>query len=176
MGAAQVALLIALVSALIALVSALVASLSAYYSHQAVKQARISNGVAVLAHFLREFRELEPERRYVLRELKKFESSAATTGLSDLPEEARTSATRVAYYLDGLGLLVSNELVDEKQITTFLGGAIERQWQALRPFIEAERRARPEPSFQRSFEHLAELARRSDQGAQSANLLRWTAR
>lgn len=120
------------------------------------QECRVCSLLTVLADFLREFRELEPDRRVVLRELPSIE----TEPLSELPESLRVPATRVCWYLDALSLLVYQGLVDEDAPFTIIASPVKRLWVALEPFIDAERSARGlEAAYMRGFEDLAARAR-----------------
>ena len=99
---------------------------------------------------------MELQRRFVLANLGQF----AGLRITALPDEAREKVNAVAYYLDALALLVEKGLVDSADIIQLLGGSIQRQYEALRPFIEREREERHEPIFMRGFEHLAALCTR----------------
>ncbi len=49
----------------------------------------------------------------------------------------RSDATQVCFFLDHLGLIVRNKLVDGASIYSILGRLIQRTWEKLSPFIEA---------------------------------------
>ncbi len=134
----------------VSLLAVAVAIATAIY---AIREAVKANRITVLAGFLSEYRELEPQRYFVLNDLPK-----TPVRISGLPGDARQKAVAVAYYLDNLGLLVEKGLVSPTDIIQLVGGSIQRQYEKLGPFIELERKARPEPIYMRGFEHLAALA------------------
>ena len=157
-------------TALLVSLGALVLSgLSAYYAWMSSQRAHEANQLTVLADFLREFRELEPDRRRVIRDLPNVE----TVWISDLSDPLRESATHVCWYLDGLGLLVGQGLVDEDALFTIIGSPTVRLWGILAPFIEAERDHRTEPIYMRGFEDLAERARKHDYASAMEKLKRF---
>jgi hypothetical protein len=149
---------VAVVSALIAWSSARQAKIANTHAQASVAEAKVANGVAVLADFLREFRNMEPARRLIIRELPKV----PVAPLAELDDEFRVPATQVCFYLDALGLLVRRGLVDKDPVYSILGKPIERSWERLAPFIEAERARRDEKRYMRGFEDLAAGAREFD--------------
>lgn len=85
-------------------------------------------------------------------------------GFQSLPEEWRESAYTVAYFFEYLGVLVAYELVPREIVVDFSANLIYRSWQALEPFILAERRHRRgfrtagvSVGFVTHFEHLVAL-------------------
>jgi hypothetical protein len=121
-------------------------------------EARKSNRLSVLAGFFKEYRDLEPQRYFVLNVM----PSREVVPISGLREWDRQNVVVVAYYLDALALLADKGLVKESDIMQLLGGSIQRQYEALCPFIEKEREARKEEVYMRGFEHLAALAKRHE--------------
>jgi hypothetical protein len=148
---------------LVAIGAAIVAVLSAVY-------ARNSNRIAVLGDFLREFRRMEPTRRWIILELPKTEGvrlSAIT------PEDKRAAVTQVCFYLDGLGLLIRHRLINPEPVYSIIGKPIQRCWERLEPYIEAERTAREEERYMAGFEDLAYGASVFDYDRDLATLRRY---
>lgn len=139
----------------VSLLAVLVALATAFY---AIQEARKANRLTVLATFLKEYRDLEPERHYILNGLSQYRPRS-TWGIAALPPEDRNRVMKVAYYLDALAFLVDSRLIDEGYILKLLGGSIQRQYSALAPFIEGERGIRGESIFMLGFENLARLAK-----------------
>lgn len=141
-----------------------IAVVSAGFAWRSSRSAHRSNQIAVLADFLREFREMEPARRRVLREIPR----TPVRRVAHLRDPLRSDAIRVCFYLDALGLLVRRKLVDEAPVYSILGFPIIKTWETLAPFIVAEREARVEDAdaelesrYMAGFEDLAMRAQGS---------------
>jgi hypothetical protein len=85
-------------------------------------------------------------------------------GFQALPDDWRASAYVVAYFFEYLGVLVAYKLVPEEFVIDFSSNLILRSWDALQPFIEAERTFRGQqtagrlsPGFVSHFEHLVAM-------------------
>ncbi|EIV92633.1 DUF4760 domain-containing protein [Frankia sp. QA3] len=82
-------------------------------------------------------------------------SHSPSQGLAGLPEPVRKKSLDVAYFFNSIACLVKYGVVDEKFVMAIQHFAILNSWEALRPYIMAERdRERPIGYF-RFFEHLA---------------------
>jgi hypothetical protein len=100
-----------------------------------------------------------------LREVWRHSQDAVpVNGFQALPDDWRTSAYAVGYFFEYLGVLVAYKLVPKEFVIDFSSNLIARSWNALRPFIEAERTYRKRhaidgvnPGFVSHFEHLAAL-------------------
>jgi hypothetical protein len=138
------------VSLVISIAAGIAAIVSAAVAARALREAKKANALPILLDFLREYRQYEPDRRYILRELGALERGL---GISELPDEPRTHARTVCHYLDQLGLLVKKDLVDQNDVAGVMGESILYSWRALEPFITAEREARS-GDYAQYFEHL----------------------
>lgn len=140
-------------SVLISVAAAVAAVGSAIYAGRTLREARKANKIPALLDFLREYRSYEPDRRYVFRTLD--EECEPGAGISTLPDDARRHVTRVAHYLDQLGFLVDQRLIDPHAVAGFMGPSVLRSWEVLAPYIRQERAARGSPAYSRYFEDLA---------------------
>lgn len=113
--------------------------------------ARKANALRGYLDFFREYRQYEPDRRYVLRDLRHHNSSL---GISELPDEARVPVVSVCHYLDHLGFLVHRKMIDLDAVARLMGYSVLVCWTALAPYIERERERRPSPDYARYFEYL----------------------
>jgi hypothetical protein len=129
----------------------IVAAVSAVYAGQTVRETRKANAVPALLDFLREYRRYESERRYVLRELS--DECDPRLGVTGLPDSARKQVLAVCHYLDQLGLLVDQGLVNPEAVTGFMGESVLRNWRARAPYIDTERKLRNE-DYAKYFESL----------------------
>src|SRR5262245_27543784 len=118
------------------------AGASAFYADRTLREARKANALPTLLEFVQEYRRYEADRRYLLRDLRNEHDPKV--GISGLPNDARERVVRVQHYLDQLGLLVDQQLVDAGAVAGFMGESVLRSWQALSPYITAERDIRGE--------------------------------
>lgn len=151
---------------LIGTIQALAASISAIAIIVAIKQLRAASIQArapVTYEQLSQFRspEFVSARDYIKTELKeelRQLGMPSDTPLDKLPQRTPLSPRYVSHFLDHLGALVKNGYADEKVITGFIGGEIEKLWQHLAPHIHAQR-IDPQygawPYYQLNFEWLA---------------------
>lgn len=135
----------------------------------AIWQVRVSarasertNSLPILSAAFDEFR--SPEFQGHLRRVwNEAPGAVPEGGFQALPEEWRSSAYRVAYFFEHLGLLVAYELVPRDSIIDFSANLVVRSWRALSPFIKAEREFRTRTGngvssgFVSHFEHLVAL-------------------
>ena len=135
----------------ISIVAAVGTVLLAIFGIPALLAARKANALRGYLDFFREYRRYEPDRRYVLRDLRHHKSSL---GISELPEEARKPVVNVCHYLDHLGFLVHRKMIDLDAVAGLMGHSVLVCWDALEPYIERERERRPTPDYARYFEDL----------------------
>jgi hypothetical protein len=110
-----------------------------------VRQIRLASGGNHLPVVLDAFRHtrsaawLDAEN-YVLTEL--TDEHAAGCGYRDLPAPARTHAGTIGLFYDDLGKLVAHGMIHQSLVIGSYGTNIVRLWDALAPYVYAERRAR----------------------------------
>ena len=121
------------------IVAAVAVIVAAGFSYLSVREARRANSIPALVEFFREFRDYEPDRRYVIREL---HTQIPSKGISGLPDSVRGHAITICHYLDQLGFLVETKLVEVEHVAGLMGDSILQCWKALKPFIEGERAGR----------------------------------
>ncbi len=100
---------------------------------------RHANEMPVTVDLYQELRsaEFQSAQDYVLQSLPKHDQSL---GFSNLPDEARISAYRVAAFYTSLGALVALKVVDERFVVSILSKSVfNRVWKALYPYIVRER-------------------------------------
>ena len=153
----------AVASLIVSLTAALVTFALAWYARatlvetkradeRMLEQARIANSLPTVANFLREFRETSADRNYIVNEMRR--EFPVPLPLSDLPDSVRARVLPASHYLDNLGVLVERRLVEPETIAGFLGDSIIALWEALQPFVQAEREKR-KGDYQEYFEDLA---------------------
>jgi hypothetical protein len=181
---AVIAAIIAWVTAVVTLVLAFATWRTAGATRDAANAARIAANAARQANalrgyldFFREYRQYEPDRRYVLRHLREHDPDL---GITDLGDDPRGHVVNVCHYLDHLGFLVDQRMVDLEAVDRLMGNSVLACWLELEPYIQRERRRRadwrrpgelptPEdyaPYFNRLVEQLR--ARRGDADLPSA--------
>jgi hypothetical protein len=109
----------------------------------AVRQNRTASAGYSLPVVLEVFGQFRSEeffeaRQYVFHDLNK--DFADPIPYTDLPPEARTKVRIVGGRYDDLGKLVAHGVVNEELIIGSNGTAIRRVWEAVAPFVFAERR------------------------------------
>ena len=120
---------------------AIAASETATATSTAAAAAADENRPAGYLDFFREYRQYEPDRRYVLRRLRDHDPDL---GISELPDEARKHVVNVCHYLDHLGFLVDQRMIDLEAVDRLMGNSVLACGRELEPYIERERRRRAE--------------------------------
>lgn len=95
-----------------------------------------------------------PAEEYVLTRLET--EHEPDRGYRALPENAREHAAALGLFYDDLGKLVAHHVVEKELVIGAYGGTIVRVWDALAPYVYAERRLYGN-HFWIYFEHLAAL-------------------
>jgi hypothetical protein len=122
-----------------------VAFAAAFFAWRSAREANRANAFPAVLTLLGEYRDdLEPDRRYIVRNLR-GDVPDPNLRASELPDEARQHVRRVCEYLDHLGLLVDQGLADDKIVAAFMKESLLRMWDNLAGHIRAERAARDEP-------------------------------
>lgn len=134
----------------VSIVAAVATVLLAIFGIPALRAARKANALPGYLDFFREYRRYEPDRRYVLRDLRYLDSSL---GISQLPAGAREHVVNVCHYLDHLGFLVQRKMVDLEAVAGLMGHSVLVCWVALAPYIKCERERRS-TDYARYFEDL----------------------
>lgn len=165
---------------LVSITSALAAFLAAGFSMYQLRQSRVANAFPSVIDMFREYRSrhVSYARTQVFTRLRTTDDPAA---VSQLPTDLRQHVLTVCHYLDNLGVLVSEGLMDTKIAARFLGNTAVSLWDRMQPHIEAERRLRVEQGqpgggdYLRYFEDLAVTLKASNPEHQRSTLKRWTA-
>jgi hypothetical protein len=126
-------------------------ALLALYAARALVQARKANTLSGYLEFFKEYRQYEPDRRYVLLHLRDHDKNL---GVSGLPGHARSHVVNVCHYLDHLGFLVWRGMIDLDAVHDLMGHSILVTWRALAPYIKHEREERHR-DYAQYYEHLA---------------------
>ncbi|MDQ3276123.1 MAG: hypothetical protein M3Q39_14145 [Actinomycetota bacterium] len=105
-------------------------------------QIRLANGGNHLPVVLDAFKETRSTawfeaQEYVLTKL--AEEHAADCGIHGLPVSARTHTKSVGLFFDDLGKLVAHGVIDQNLVIGAYGTPIVRLWDALAPYVYAER-------------------------------------
>jgi hypothetical protein len=128
-------LVVAIVAAAAAIVAAVAAGGLAWYTRK---------GIALPGYleFFQEYRQYEPDRRYVILDLCEHDKRL---GVAGLPAEARKHVVNVCHYLDHLGFLVHRRMISLDAVERLMGDSVLVTWGALRPYIGCERAERDRP-------------------------------
>ncbi|MET8152420.1 hypothetical protein ACIBSW_18645 [Actinoplanes sp. NPDC049668] len=88
-------------------------------------------------------KDFQVDQRYVLERLAQEHDPAL--GISGLPEPAAAAAWNVGFMFENLGMMTVFGLVDRRIVLSIGNYRIQRSWEALEPFIRAERSIRDAP-------------------------------
>ena len=81
-------------------------------------------------------------------------------GRPRLPSAERERVAPVMSYFNSIGALVANRAISGQLVASLMGGSVVNAWQALSPFIYAERERRGgDEVYYGYFEHLAAVVR-----------------
>jgi hypothetical protein len=122
-------------------VSILALLVSILLTTRQIRLLRDANHIPAIVNLLSEFKdpELHQDYRYVTQQLRT--EHQPQLGLSGLPEPARSSVIRVAYYFNTFAFLVGFGIIDERRLfMTGVGDRIIAVWDAIRPYVEQERK------------------------------------
>jgi hypothetical protein len=108
--------------------------------------------------------------RWVIRN--RIPDHAPGMAIYDLPRHQVAAAVRVSHFLDSVGALVHQELLQVGPARSFLGGSTLEMWAKLGPFILEQRRRDGVRVYQMHFEHLASLMSEGDIEAELLATLR----
>jgi hypothetical protein len=169
----------AIAALIVSIGSAFGAAAAALYAARQAHQAKVANAFPAVIDMFSEYRSpaLSRARSRVFDLLD--EQPTNPVPLSELPDEARENALAVCHYLDNLGVLVAEQLMDAAVAARYLGDTCLALWKRLRPYIEAEREKRARRGFAgprdylRYFEHLGAAFEELEPARQRANLKRW---
>jgi hypothetical protein len=111
----------------------------------ALRQARVAHAANQLPVVIELFTEpltaeWQAAERYVLDDLK--DEHDPNAGIDTLPVDVLHSVYQVCLYYDNIGKLVAHRIVEEDLAIGSWGGGASRAWNALGPFIYADRRIR----------------------------------
>jgi hypothetical protein len=124
----------------VAIAGAGIAGVSALFFWWTAHETRKANVIPALLDFLREYREYEPARRYVIRDLQAdYDPKDRPFPISEMKSRARKPIVDVVHYLDHLGLLVNERLIKVEDMAGYMGQSVRTLWDVLSPFIQAER-------------------------------------
>jgi hypothetical protein len=126
------------------------------------KAAERTNSLPVMSEAFTEFRSVEFQG-HLRKVWNEAPADVPDGGFMALSDEWRSSAYRVTYFFEYLGLLVAYELVPKDSVIDFSANLVGRSWRVLAPFIHAERAFRQgigggtSVGFASHFEHLVTL-------------------
>jgi hypothetical protein len=103
------------------------------------RQARQAVHIPTFLQLMSEFRDpqFHDRYKYVVFELGKHDPELR---VFDLPEEARTAVIDITYFIQNSVCFAAYGLLDEAKVMAFLHVRIYSVWEAIRPYIEVERR------------------------------------
>jgi hypothetical protein len=107
-----------------------------------LRQRRLANSSNHLPIVITVFRESRTDawlaaQEHVLNELPSRD--ALKYGISGLPKQAHAHAVLIGLFYDDLGKLVAHRMIDQHLVIGGYGTMIVRLWDALAPFVYAER-------------------------------------
>lgn len=138
-----------------ALMTSLVAlAVSGRLALRQVQVAERSNNAAVVLKLFEVARgeEFVETQKYAREKL--ADKHEAALGITGLPEDLRHRMTLLTWFYDDLGKLVAQGAVAEDVVLGVFGAGVLRTWDALAPYVYAERQLRA-TNFQMYFEDLA---------------------
>ena len=166
MDASQIINLAALATALGAIVA------SSLLSLRAIRLAQNANHVPIIVNLLAPHRSGE----FVGKETElwnKLQNQDSDCGFQNLPEPIRSYAFDIGLYYHVLGYLSEYGLANREFVIVQTRYRLLRTWEAIRPFVEGERRLRGGPdTFLNSYERLAAEAADLDIAAATERLLK----
>jgi hypothetical protein len=132
---------------------------SLFFAAQQIRVMRQTNQMPIFIDMIREFRskEFQQAEHYVLHRLK-YENSP-DSGILKLQDEARIAATTVHSFFGVLADLVMRDIISEEAAVSTLGFRASNLWDALEPFIVAERKLRGDNDFACYYEDLVSRVR-----------------
>jgi len=140
--------------AVVSAVTAVAAAVIAYWQVQLLpRQTRLS----VVVESFREARTPEwwEARDWIVNHL--TAECPPEQGVSSLPPPARAAVRKIGFLYDNLGVLVVHKVVPEDFVIGFFGEGMDRYWEILKPYIDAECRI----TGMAYMVYFRELARRS---------------
>jgi hypothetical protein len=161
--------------ALVIAISALVVAIAAaVISARQLLEVEKANTFPATVDLFREYRtrEMVAARRLISERLPQLSEES---GFSGLPDDVAQASLKVSHFLDNLGVLVANDLLDPKLAAGFLGDSTLRQWVLMKPFIERERELRSPNAYLQYFEHLAATLHEIKPARVRAVLRKWDA-
>ncbi|GGK22584.1 hypothetical protein GCM10010124_13890 [Pilimelia terevasa] len=146
-----------LIALLSMMVSFLALVVSAVVALKQLRMLRHHNSLPIVVDMFQEFRSVEFRRHvHALDDLWTGEPPEAT-GTRDLPDEAWQHFTIVAGFLNNVGLMAHQGVIDSAVVRSFMSRTVTKSWYRLAPYVRHERALRGDPYYQVYFEHLAAL-------------------
>jgi hypothetical protein len=143
------------------------------YGVRSFREAQRANAFAAAVQFLGDYRELGPARFDLFATLAS-QALDPELGLAAFDDPGRRSdVVRLAHYLDTLGLLVARGIMDQDTAAAYLGSSAVAVWEALAPFVVAERTIRGDPYVWAHFEHFAATVVAKDRAVVLKDLRRY---
>jgi hypothetical protein len=128
-------------SALAILVSIAALTISALLTTRQLRLGRRNVNLAGFLKLMDEFRDVafHSDYHFVTAELQQEHPPAADLGLFDLPEPARARVISIAYFFQNCASHAGYGLLDEKIVLAFLHLRFSAVWDAIEPYVLAER-------------------------------------
>jgi hypothetical protein len=171
---------ISVAALVVSIASALFAALAARYTARQAHQAKVANAFPAVIDMFREYRgPLSTARSRVFDLIDEAPETAPPLG--DLPPDLKQPAIAVCHFLDNLGVLVAEGLMDSEIAARYLGDTAIALWKRLLPYIEAERNRRlasgipGAADYLRYFEHLVVTLEELNPEHTRMRLKRWDA-
>lgn len=124
---------------LLALVISVIAlSVSVVMGRRQLKLARDSHLLPIISDIFKETRS-EPFLESMAYIRDRLAELPADNGYRHLPGDARLHVRRVGLFYDDIGKLVAHSIVEEDIVLGAYGGAIQRIWDIIAPYVYSER-------------------------------------
>lgn len=109
------------------------------FGRRQVEIARHANHIPALLDLLGEFRKAEFHEQYNFVCVRLGREHAPELGLSGLPREAKESVYSIAYFFQALAGLSAAGIIGEPVAMAMVRGRVSAVWNAIEPFVRAER-------------------------------------
>lgn len=137
----------------LSLIALVLSGIAAWRQH---RQARSQSALTtILEVYFREIRQTDFQRdqRYVVTRLATEHPPPPEGGIAALPEEAQLAIWNVGFMYESIGMMHALDMMDPRVALGVFNFRITQVWEAMEPYIRAERQVRQAP-FLAFFENL----------------------
>lgn len=132
-------------SAIALVVSVVALALSSYLAARQIRLLSQANHIGPFVQLMAEFRDaaFHERYRYVVQKFQIEYPPELGFGIFELPEPARSTVIDITYYFQNCAAFISFGLLDETRIMAMLHVRFISVWDAIRPYVLAERQKNP---------------------------------